>query len=258
MKRYDALRAAEDANLDLLCVAPMAKPPVCKILNYGKYRFEKQKKAKEIKKNQKVVEVKEARLTPQIDLHDLETKVKAANKWLEEGNKVKVTVRFRGRQMAHVDLGIMTTNIGTSEKYGSLPLGFSSDSLNVEDTRRKKMIDELKRYFSPEFLNRIDDIIIFNSLSHDSLYKICDNMLISLCAKIKDVGVDMRFDSGVIDFILSQNKSNSYGAREISRIIKKHFEDAYIEEYFSGKINIGDSVFAFVEDEVYRSVNYLY
>ena len=147
---------------------------------------------------------------------------------------------------------IMTTNIGTSEKYGSLPLGFSSDSLNVEETRRKKMIDELKRYFSPEFLNRIDDIIIFNSLSRDSLYKICDNMLISLCAKIKDVGVDMRFDSGVIDFILSQNKSNSYGAREISRIIKKHFEDAYIEEYFSGKINIGDSVFAFVEDERIR------
>jgi len=76
MKRFDALRAAEEANLDLLCVAPMAKPPVCKILNYGKYRFEKQKKAKEIKKNQKVVEVKEARLTPQIDLHDLETKAK--------------------------------------------------------------------------------------------------------------------------------------------------------------------------------------
>ena len=105
MKRYDAIRAAEEANLDLLCVAPMAKPPVCKILNYGKYRFEKQKKAKEIKKNQKVVEVKEARLTPQIDLHDLETKAKAANKWLEEGNKVKVTVRFRGRQMAHPEVG---------------------------------------------------------------------------------------------------------------------------------------------------------
>ena len=143
---------------------------------------------------------------------------------------------------------IMTTNIGTSEKYGSLPLGFSSESLSVEDTRRKKMIEELKRHFSPEFLNRIDDIIIFNSLSHDSLYKICENMLVNLSEKIKDVGVNMEFDSGVIDFILSQNKSNSYGAREISRIIKKHFEDAYIEEYFSGKINVGDSVLAFVED----------
>lgn len=127
MKRYDAIRAAEEANLDLLCVAPMAKPPVCKILNYGKYRFEKQKKAKEIKKNQKVVEVKEARLTPQIDLHDLETKAKAANKWLEEGNKVKVTVRFRGRQMAHVDLGEETLNKfiemcekGTAEKKAVL------------------------------------------------------------------------------------------------------------------------------------------
>ncbi len=110
MKRFDALRAAEEANLDLLCVAPMAKPPVCKILNYGKYRFEKQKKAKEIKKNQKVVETKEARITPQIDLHDIEVKAKAANKWLQEGNKVKVTVRFRGRQMSHVEIGEQTLN----------------------------------------------------------------------------------------------------------------------------------------------------
>lgn len=110
MKRFDAIRAAEEANLDLLCVAPMAKPPVCKILNYGKYRFEKQKKAKEIKKNQKVVETKEARITPQIDLHDIEVKAKAANKWLQEGNKVKVTVRFRGRQMSHVEIGEQTLN----------------------------------------------------------------------------------------------------------------------------------------------------
>ena len=110
MKRFDAIRAAEEANLDLLCVAPMAKPPVCKILNYGKYRFEKQKKAKEIKKNQKDVEPKEARNTPQIDLHDIEVKAKAANKWLQEGNKVKVTVRFRGRQMSHVEIGEQTIN----------------------------------------------------------------------------------------------------------------------------------------------------
>ena len=97
MKRFDAIRAAEEANLDLF-------------LNYGKYRFEKQKKAKEIKKNQKVVETKEARITPQIDLHDIEVKAKAANKWLQEGNKVKVTVRFRGRQMSHVEIGEQTLN----------------------------------------------------------------------------------------------------------------------------------------------------
>ena len=103
--RKEALHLAEEANLDLLCVAPMAKPPVCKILNYGKYRFEQQKKAKEMKKNQKVIEVKEVRFTPQTDLHDLEVKAKAAIKWLDDGNKVKVTVRFRGRQMSHVEIG---------------------------------------------------------------------------------------------------------------------------------------------------------
>ena len=103
--RREALRLAEEANLDLLCVAPMAKPPVCKILNYGKYRFEQQKKAKEIKKNQKIIEVKEVRFTPQTDLHDLEVKAKNAKKWLLDGNKVKVTVRFRGRQMSHVEIG---------------------------------------------------------------------------------------------------------------------------------------------------------
>lgn len=108
--RGEALRLAEEANLDLLCVAPMAKPPVCKILNYGKHRFEQQKKAKEAKKNQKIVEVKEVRFTPQTDTHDLEVKAKAAKSWLADGNKVKVTVRFRGRQMSHLDIGQETLN----------------------------------------------------------------------------------------------------------------------------------------------------
>lgn len=103
--RNEALALAEEANLDLLCVAPMAKPPVCKIVNYGKYRFEQQKKAKEAKKKQKVIETKEVRFTPQTDLHDLETKAKAAIEWLGDGNKVKVTVRFRGRQMSHMEIG---------------------------------------------------------------------------------------------------------------------------------------------------------
>ena len=107
MKRYDALRAAEDANLDLLCVAPMAKPPVCKILNYGKYRFEKQKKAKDALKKQKasLAELKEYRLSPVIDVGDFETKLRNATKYLEKGDKIKLTIRFKGRQMAHTELG---------------------------------------------------------------------------------------------------------------------------------------------------------
>ena len=86
----------------------MARPPVCKIVNYGKYRFEAQKKAKEIKKNQKIVETKEVRFTPQTDQHDLEVKAKATIKWLAEGSRVKVTVRYRGRQMAHMEIGAET------------------------------------------------------------------------------------------------------------------------------------------------------
>lgn len=108
--RSEALRLASEANLDLLCVAPLAKPPVCKILNYGKHRFEQQKKTKEIKKNQKVIETKEVRLTPQIDDHDMDTKCRAVTKWLEDECKVKVSVRFRGRQMAHLDVGEETLN----------------------------------------------------------------------------------------------------------------------------------------------------
>jgi translation initiation factor IF-3 len=106
--RNEAIRLAEEANLDLLCVAPQAKPPVCKIVNYGKYRFEAQKKAKEAKKNQKIVENKEVRFTPQTDIHDLEVKAKATIKWLQDGSKVKVTVRYRGRQLAHIEVGQAT------------------------------------------------------------------------------------------------------------------------------------------------------
>lgn len=95
-------------GLDLLCVAPRAKPPVCKIVNYGKYHFEQQKKAKEAKKNQKIIENKEMRFTPQTNLHDLEVKSKAVAKWLLDGCKVKVTVRFRGRQMSHPEVGEAT------------------------------------------------------------------------------------------------------------------------------------------------------
>ena len=105
MSRFNAIKKAEEFNLDLLCVHPNGKPPVCKILNYGKYRFDAQKKAKEAKKNQKTVEIKEIQLTPQIGEHDLLTKAKAANKFLMEGNKIKAGVRFKGRQLSHVEVG---------------------------------------------------------------------------------------------------------------------------------------------------------
>ena len=102
----DALLAAEDAGLDLVEIAPQAEPPVCKILDYGKYKFEAQKKANEARKKQKIIEVKEIKLRPNIDDNDYDVKMRAARRFLEEGDKVKVTMRFRGREMAHQDLGM--------------------------------------------------------------------------------------------------------------------------------------------------------
>ena len=98
----EALRMAQEAELDLVKIAPTAKPPVCKIIDYGKYRYELARKEKEAKKKQKVIEIKEVRLSPNIDTNDLNTKVGAARKFLEKGDKVKVTLRFRGREMAHM------------------------------------------------------------------------------------------------------------------------------------------------------------
>jgi translation initiation factor IF-3 len=94
--------------MDLLCVAPSAKPPVCKILDYGKYRFEMQKKAKEAKKNQHIIDIKEVQITPQIGENDLMVKVKGAIGFFQEGDKVKLVLRFRGRQMTHIELGTET------------------------------------------------------------------------------------------------------------------------------------------------------
>lgn len=102
----DALYAAEEAGLDLVEVSPNADPPVCKILDYGKYKYEAQKKANEARKKQKIIEVKEIKLRPNIDEHDYEIKMKAMRRFLEEGDKVKVTMRFRGREMAHQDIGM--------------------------------------------------------------------------------------------------------------------------------------------------------
>ena len=102
MSSKEAQKLAEEAELDLVKIAPTAKPPVCKIIDYGKYRYELARKEKEAKKKQKVVEVKEIRMSPNIESNDLNTKMNAAKKFLEKGNKVKVTLRFRGREMAHM------------------------------------------------------------------------------------------------------------------------------------------------------------
>lgn len=102
----DALIAAEEAGLDLVEVAPNADPPVCKILDYGKFKYEAQKKANEARKKQKIIEVKEIKMRPNIDDNDYEVKMRSARRFIDEGDKVKVTMRFRGREMAHQDLGM--------------------------------------------------------------------------------------------------------------------------------------------------------
>jgi len=105
MQLADALKMASDRDLDLVLIAPQATPPVCRVMDYGKFRFEQQKHDKEVKKNQKVVELKEIRLSINIGDHDVNTKLSHAIKFLSEGNKVKASIRFRGREMAHTSLG---------------------------------------------------------------------------------------------------------------------------------------------------------
>ena len=105
MATRDALRIAEEQHLDLVEVAPKAKPPVCRIMDFGKYRYEQQKREKEAKKKQKIITIKEVKLRPNIEQHDFEVKLKNALRFVEEGNKVKVTIMFRGREMSHQDLG---------------------------------------------------------------------------------------------------------------------------------------------------------
>ena len=124
MSSREALKLAEEAGLDLVKIAPTAKPPVCKIVDYGKYRYELARKEKDAKRKQKVIEVKEIRMSPNIDTNDLNTKVGAARKFLEKGNRVKVTLRFRGRAMAHMstskhildDFAQMLSDIAVVEK----------------------------------------------------------------------------------------------------------------------------------------------
>ena len=120
----EAMKLAREAELDLVKIAPTAKPPVCKIIDYGKYRYEQARKEKEAKKKQKTIEIKEVRLSPNIDENDLNTKVNAARKFLSKGDRVKVTLRFRGREMAHMasskhvldDFADLLSDIATVEK----------------------------------------------------------------------------------------------------------------------------------------------
>lgn len=128
MSSREAMKLAQEAELDLVKIAPTAKPPVCKIIDYGKYRYELARKEKEAKKKQKTVEVKEVRLSPNIDVNDLNTKVNNAKKFIAKGNKVKVTLRFRGREMAHVqsskhildDFADMLKDVASVEKAPKL------------------------------------------------------------------------------------------------------------------------------------------
>lgn len=105
MPLREALRYAQETNLDLVKIASNAKPPVCKVMDFGKYKYEQSKREKEARKNQKVINVKEIRMNPTIDEHDFQVRLKNTLKFLQEGNKVKVSIRFRGRQMAHTKLG---------------------------------------------------------------------------------------------------------------------------------------------------------
>ena len=126
MKTEDAIAKADSHGLDLVEVSPNADPPVCKILDYGKFKFEAQKKRNEAKKKQKVIEVKEIKLRPNIDSHDYDVKMRAVRKFLEAGDKVKVTLRFRGREMAHIELGSqllerVRTDIDEEAKIEAMP-----------------------------------------------------------------------------------------------------------------------------------------
>lgn len=128
LTRNEALDKAAEYELDLLCVSPNANPPVCKILDYGRHRYELQKKSREAKKKQHVTQIKSLRLSPVIEEHDFNTKLRHARKWLEEGNKVKVDMRFRGRLITRVEVGKKTmnrfldetTDLGSAEKRPKL------------------------------------------------------------------------------------------------------------------------------------------
>ena len=133
MSAKEAQKLANEQDLDLVKIAPQATPPVCKIMNYGKYRFEQAKRDKEAKKNQHVIEIKEIRLSLNIDTHDFETKGNQAIKFLKSGNKIKVSIRFRGREMGHQDIGLanMTRFAEYCSEYGNVEKPAKLDGRNM-------------------------------------------------------------------------------------------------------------------------------
>ena len=133
MSAREAQKLANEQDLDLVKIAPQAVPPVCKIMNYGKYRFEQAKRDQEAKKNQHVIEIKEIRLSLNIDTHDFETKGNQAIKFLKAGNKIKVSIRFRGREMGHQDIGLanMTRFAEYCSEYGNVEKPAKLDGRNM-------------------------------------------------------------------------------------------------------------------------------
>lgn len=142
MSAHEAQNLANEKELDLVKIAPKSKPPVCKIMDYGKYRYEQSKKEKEARKKQKVVSIKEVRLRPVIEVHDMNTKANHAKKFLESGDKVKVAIRFRGRELGHKEIGyeVMDEFIKLLEGYGEAPVKpkFEGNSLVL-------MVEPLKK-----------------------------------------------------------------------------------------------------------------
>lgn len=128
-----ALEIADERKLDLVNVAPTAKPPVCKILDYGKYKYETTKREKDARKNQKTITVKEIRLTPNIEIHDINVKAKNANSFLKNGDKVKVAVRFRGREMGHTQIGreVLNDFAKLTEEFGTIEKGARLEGRNM-------------------------------------------------------------------------------------------------------------------------------
>ncbi len=139
MSTFDAVVLAEEVGLDLVEVSPNAKPPVCKILDFGKYRYEQEKRLRDAKRNQTVVKMKEIRMQPKIERHDLETKSKFISEFLGEGNKVKVSIRFRGRELAHTELGKVVLD-RILAKLTELGVGYNLDRGAVMEGRMMSMI----------------------------------------------------------------------------------------------------------------------
>ncbi len=139
MSTFDAVMLAEEVGLDLVEVSPNAKPPVCKLLDFGKYRYEQEKRLRDAKRNQTVVKLKEIRMQPKIERHDLETKSKFISEFLGEGNKVKVSIRFRGRELAHTELGKVVLD-RILAKLTELGVGYNLDRGAVMEGRMMSMI----------------------------------------------------------------------------------------------------------------------